>query len=217
MKWTEIRPGFYYAENYFSTEVARKYLIAILSDGEDPVRGFTHPYLRPNRFHAAPKYPVKRYMGYGLYWNPLDYLYHESLPSGERPFEIKDWMHQLGQNVVGELFPQHKKTWKAQSALVNYYTPNSKLGLHVDKEETDLTAPVVGISFGGTCRFFYEDQKGQEQSFLLPGNSVYCFGESARMMKHGVGTTYKNTTSFESVGLLHDKERLSLTFRKVFL
>lgn len=216
MKWTEIRPDFYLAENYFPVEIAKEYLIAILSDGEDPVRGFTHPNLRPNRFHSAPKYPVKKYMGYGLYWNPLDYLYHELLPNGEQPFAIQDWMQELGQNVVGELFPHYKTSWKAEAALVNYYTQNSKMGFHIDKDEEDHEAPVIGISFGGTCRFLYEDESGEEKSFMLQGNSVYCFGGRARLMRHGIGTTYKNTTSAEASGVLKDKERLSITLRKVF-
>lgn len=215
MQWVELRPDFYCAENAFELAEARDHLIAILQRGEDPLRGFQHPDLRPNRFHAAPKYPVKNYMGLGLYWNPLDYLYHPTLPNGATPFPIEPWMKAVAQEVLSDLFPQQLLTWQAQAALVNYYTADSKLGLHVDKEERDHRAPVIGISFGGTCRFYYESEAGEERSFLLPGNSIYCFGERARLMRHGVGTTYKNSLSAESSGLLKDKERLSVTLRKV--
>mgnify|MGYP003393511968 CR=1 FL=1 len=217
MNWVQLRPDFYYAENIWDTQQARDYLSAILRDGEDPLRGFHHPNLKANRFHANPKYPVKRYMGYGHYWNPLDYLYHELQPNGARPWEIPQWMHEISRSILSDLFPQHLPSWQAQSALVNYYTSNSKMGLHVDKEEADHRAPVIGISFGGTCRFLFENDHGEEQSLLLPGNSLYCFGERARLMRHGVGTTYTNTLSPESSGLLGDKERLSVTLRKIFL
>lgn len=210
MKWTELRDGFYLAENVFPLDEARKHLIAILRDGEDPLRGFHHPDLKPNRFHQKPKYPVKCYMGYGHYWNPMDYRYHATLANGATPFLIPPWMQELARQVVSECFPHHLSTWQAQAALVNYYTGDAKMGMHVDKDEADHRAPVIGISFGGTCRFLFEDQ-----AVLIPGNSVYCFGDSARLMRHGVGTTYKNSLSPEASGLLKDKERLSVTLRKI--
>lgn len=215
MLWLSPRPDFYYAPEAFAAPLARDHLIALLKDGEDPARGFHHPDLKPNRFHARPKYPVKKYMCLGLYWNPLDYLYHDALPDGTRPWPIAPWLQELAGQVVGELFPQDLSSWRAQTALVNYYTAGAKMGMHVDKEERDHRAPVIGISFGGTCKFLFEDEHGDEQSFLLPGNSVYCFGGTARMMRHGIGTTYKNTLEASAAGLLQDKERLSVTLRKV--
>jgi alkylated DNA repair dioxygenase AlkB len=214
--WNEVRPGFYVRSDYFPLAMARARLIAILELGSDPQRGFHHPDLRPNRFHAKPKYPVKKYMGLGLYWNPLNYLYEEQLPaSGVPPFAIPRWIAQETADVVSVLFPASARSWQAQAVLVNYYTADSKMSWHVDKEEEDLSAPIVGINFGSSCRFLYEDQHGEEQQFILPGNSVYAFGASARMMRHGVSTVYKNTLSADAVGLLGNKERLNLTVRKV--
>lgn len=214
--WNEVRPGFFFSPDYFPIEEARARLIAILELGEDPQRGFHHPDLRANRFHAKPKYPVKKYMGLGLYWNPLNYLYVDELPGkGMPPFAIPAWINEVTANVVRDLFPAAAATWEPQAVLVNYYTADSKMGLHVDKDEQDLTAPIVGINFGSSCRFQYEDAEGNLSQFILPGNSVYSFGGSARLMRHGVPTICKNTLSWEAVGLLGDKERLNLTIRKV--
>jgi len=210
MSWRAIIPDFYVAEDFLPREVAQSHLLDILRLGEDPVRGFHHPALKPNRFHAKPMYPVDRYMGLGLYWNPLDYLYHNTLPSGAAPHALPGWLRDLGEQIVQECFP-HFVGWKAEAALVNYYRSGRKMGRHVDKEEKDHRAPVVGINFGGTCRFYYHDE-----SFLLPGNSVYVFGESARLMPHGVGAAYQKSLSMESVGILLPGERLNVTLRKVF-
>jgi alkylated DNA repair dioxygenase AlkB len=210
MTWRSIIPGFYVAEDFLPREVAQSHLLDILRLGEAPERGFHHPPLKPNRFHERPMYPVDRYMGLGLYWNPLDYGYHQLLPSGLAPHAIPAWLGDLGLQVVGECFP-HFVGWKADAALVNYYRSGRKMGRHVDKEERDHRAPVVGFNFGSTCRFYYQDE-----SFLLPGNSVYVFGEEARLMPHGVGAPYKKSLSWESVGILTEGERLNITLRKVF-
>jgi alkylated DNA repair dioxygenase AlkB len=86
---------------------------------------------------------------------------------------------------------------------------------HTDKEEEDKLAPVIGVNFGSTCRFYFETEQGEEASFLLPSNSVYVFGGSARQMRHAVGSGRKNTLSPESHGLLASGERLNITVRKV--
>ncbi len=215
MRWRQEREGFYVAEDVLDTNEARERLLEVLKDGEDVSRGFRRPFLRPSRFHDRPQYPVKKYMCYGLYWNPLDYRYLEREPeTGVAPPPVPAWLEVLARQAVDECFPDEAAGWRADTVLVNYYTDASKLGLHVDREEEDL-APVVGLSFGGTCRFLYEDADGGEKSLLLPGNSLYVFGGPARLMRHGVGTVYARSLSFESVGLLQEKERLSLTLRRV--
>ena len=90
------------------------------------------------------------------------------------------------------------------------------MGLHIDKDEEDKVSPVVGLNFGSTCRFFYEDEKGVMQDIRIPGNSIYIFGGSARLMRHGLGSIYSNTLSGGSEEFLQNKERVNLTIRQVF-
>lgn len=210
MKWQERCADFYVAEDYLPREVAQSHLLEILRLGEDKQRGFHHPHLKPNRFHAAPRYPVDHYMGLGLYWDPLDYLYHpRMLHNGLEPWPLPQWLVKLCHEVLAQTFPHHTN-WRAEAALVNYYTTGRKMGRHVDKEEKDHRAPVIGFNFGGTCRFYYNDE-----SFLLPGNYVYVFGDSARLMSHGVGAAYKKSLSWESAGILKEGERINITVRQV--
>ena len=207
-----MRRDFYVAQNFFEREVAQSYLREILELGAHPVKGFHHPNLKPNRFHAQPKYPVSRYMGLGLYWNPLDYLYYPQF-QGQPPHALPLWLQELSTDLAQTHFPHLSFT--PETALVNYYLPDKKMSWHKDKEEEDKLAPVIGVNFGSTCRFYYETEAGEEESFLLPGNSVYIFGDSARQMSHAVGSGRKNTLSPESHGLLASGERLNVTVRKV--
>jgi alkylated DNA repair protein (DNA oxidative demethylase) len=178
------------------------------------VRGFHHPDLRPNRFHKAPKYPVKKFMCLGLYWNPVDYLYHEEIPgAGEKPFPIPSAIHDLAKKILSEFYDW--KHFNPQSVMVNFYTEDSSMGLHVDKDEPDKEAPVIGLNFGSTCRFFYEDARGEMKDLRIPGNSIYIFGKSARLMRHGLGSIYTKTLAPGSEEILKNKERLNLTIRQV--
>ena len=212
MQWIQPRRDFYVAQNFFDREVAQSYLLDILKLGSDPQRGFHHPDLKPNRFHSNPKYPVSSYMGLGLYWNPLDYKYYE-LFNGVKPHPIPVWLSSLCYEIAQLHFPH--RDFSPQAALVNYYRKGKRMSWHTDKEEEDKRAPVIGVNFGSTCRFYFENESGAEESFLLPSNSVYVFGESARQMRHAVGSGRMNTLSLESHGVLSPGERLNITVRKV--
>lgn len=213
MKVLIPRKDFVIVEDYFTREQAAQWLSLMEALGSDALRGFHHPDLRPNRFHQAPKYPVKRFMCLGLYWNPMDYLYHEKLPNGERPLPIPSELIDLARNILDEFY--EGETLVPQSVLVNFYTEDSSMGLHVDKDEPDRQAPVIGLNFGSTCRFFYENEKGEMEDVRIPGNSIYIFGRSARLMRHGLGSIYTKTLSPGSEEFLRNKERVNLTIRQV--
>lgn len=214
MKVYSPRPDFIIVEDYFTQTQAGSWLKSILELGNDETRGFHHPDLRPNRFHKSPKYPVKKFMCLGLYWNPLDYLYYDKIPGkGVSSHPIPLEMKLFSQKVLDEFFPTPH--YEPQSVMVNFYTKDSSMGLHIDKDEPNKEAPIIGINFGSTCRFFYEDENLQMKEVRIPGNSIYIFGRSARLMRHGLGSIYTKTLSLGSENFLNNKERLNLTIRQV--
>jgi alkylated DNA repair dioxygenase AlkB len=214
MKVLTPRTDFVIVEDYFTGEQAAAWIKMILALGDDPIKGFTHPDLRPNRFHKTPKYPVKKFMCLGLYWNPRDYLYYDKIPgTSTRPFPIPVELSDEANKILGLFFPTPE--FRPQTVMVNFYTRDSSMGLHVDKDEPYQEAPIVGLNFGSACRFFYEDETGQMAETRIPGNSVYIFGKSARLMRHGLGSIYSKTLSQGSEQLLGNKERLNLTIRQV--
>ncbi len=215
MRILKPRTDFVIVEDYFSAEQAAEWLDLIMKKGEDPVRGFHHPDVKPNRFHKAPKYPVKKFMCFGLYWNPLDYRYYPVIPEfAAKPFPIPKPVREISSTVLSEIFLW--RDFSPESVLVNFYTEDSSMGLHIDKDEEDQKAPVIGLNFGSTCRFFYEDEHGEMKDARIPGNSLYVFGGEARQMRHGLGSIYAKTLSPGSEGHLKNKERLNLTIRQVY-
>lgn len=215
MKVYSPRKDFIIVEDYFTSEQAAGWLELIARLGEDSERGFHHPDLRPNRFHKAPKYPVKKFMCLGLYWNPMDYLYYDKIPHSKvKAHPIPQDLQKLSALILDEYFPTDNYT--PQSVMVNFYTSDSSMGLHVDKDEPNKIQPIIGLNFGSTCRFFYEDESGEMRDVLIPGNSIYIFGKSARLMRHGLGSIYTKTLAPGSEPFLKKKERVNLTIRQVF-
>ncbi len=214
MKVNSPRKDFIIVEDYFTPEQAAGWLDLITKLGEDPERGFHHPDLRPNRFHKAPKYPVKKFMCLGLYWNPVDYLYWDKIPHSKvKAHPVPELLKELTRHILEEFFPTDN--YQVESVMVNFYTSDSSMGLHVDKDEPNKTQPIIGINFGSTCRFFYEDERGEMKDLRIPGNSIYIFGKSARLMRHGLGSLYTKTLSPGSENFLKNKERVNLTIRQV--
>ncbi len=214
MKAYSPRRDFVIVEDYFTARQAAHWLRLVTELGQDDLRGFHHPELKPNRFHKAPKYPVKKFMCLGLYWNPKDYRYYESIPgAGVAAHPIPEELSALAGLILREYFPV--EDFRPESVMVNFYTADSSMGLHVDKDEPNQEAPIVGLNFGSACRFFFESETGQMQDLRIPGNSVYVFGRSARRMRHGLGSIYAKTLAPGSEDLLGNKERVNLTIRQV--
>ena len=208
------RTDFVIVEDFFTALQAAEWLNEIINLGSDKTRGFHHPDLKPNRFHKAPKYPVKKFMCLGLFWNPLDYRYYEKIPGLDvSPHPIPLKLLNLSEDIINTFYPSDR--YQPQSVMVNYYTENSSMGLHVDKDEDNKEAPIIGLNFGSACRFFYENEKGEMNDVRISGNSIYIFGKSARLMRHGLGSIYTKTLSPGSDSYLKNKERLNLTIRQV--
>jgi alkylated DNA repair protein (DNA oxidative demethylase) len=214
----KVEDDFYFIPNYFSSSEQQCLVKKMINLGIDPIRGFHSPDLKPHRFNPKPKYPVKKYMCLGLYWNPLDYLYYDYIPKHHVVCHpIEDDLKLISEKVIKLTFPVWEKTYKPEAILVNYYLQKDKMGWHTDKEERDLKAPVIGISLGSEARFQYENKKGEKKNILLPSGSIYVFAESARLMRHSIAHVYTKTLPEYLKELLAPGERISLTIRKVFV
>ncbi len=88
------------------------------------------------------------------------------------------------------------------------------MSLHQDKDEQDNCFPVVGLSLGSTAKFYFEDSSKQMKEILIPDRSLYLFGDSMRLMRHGIKNVLSRTLP-DFYDQLKNKERLSFTLRKV--
>jgi len=99
-----------------------------------------------------------------------------------------------------------------QACLVNWYDPQAKMGLHVDRDERDFTAPVVSISLGDDAWFRVGGLKRGDptERLLLKSGDVIVLGGPARLVYHGVDRILPGTSD-----LLEKPGRINLTLRRV--
>jgi alkylated DNA repair protein (DNA oxidative demethylase) len=86
------------------------------------------------------------------------------------------------------------------------------MGLHQDRDERDLGAPVVSLSLGDTCLFRIGGTKRSDPTRslrLASGDAVVLAGE-ARLAFHGVDRIMPGTST-----LLPEGGRINLTLRRV--
>lgn len=105
-----------------------------------------------------------------------------------------------------------------QACLVNYYEPGARMGLHQDRDEDDLAAPVVSISLGDTCLFRIGGTKRRDptRSIKLSSGDVVVLGGEARLVFHGVDRIYSGTSALLREWF-PDGGRINLTLRRVTL
>jgi alkylated DNA repair protein (DNA oxidative demethylase) len=79
-----------------------------------------------------------------------------------------------------------------EACLINFYADDARMGLHQDKDETDLAAPVLSISLGNTCLFRVGGLSRKEPtgSFKLSSGDIVVIGGEGRLAFHGVDKIY---------------------------
>jgi len=96
------------------------------------------------------------------------------------------------------------------ACLINQYEPGAKLSLHQDKDELDLSAPIVSVSLGLPAVFLFGGAKRSDKTrrVQLAHGDVVVWGGPARLFYHGV-LPLKNG-HHPALG----RYRINLTFRK---
>ncbi|MBA3448384.1 MAG: alpha-ketoglutarate-dependent dioxygenase AlkB [Pseudaminobacter sp.] len=99
-----------------------------------------------------------------------------------------------------------------EACLVNFYTDAAKMGLHQDRDEAELAAPVVSVSLGDACLFRVgqTSRDGATRSFRLESGDIVILGGEGRLCFHGVDRIYPGTSA-----LLKNGGRINLTLRRV--
>ena len=136
----------------------------------------------------------------------------------------RGYRYQSTHPLTGELWPaippQLLTIWNEiagyekppEACLVNFYADDAKMGLHQDKDEKDLGAPVVSISLGNSCLFRIggNDRADKTSSLKLASGDIVILGGDGRLCFHGVDRIYPGTST-----LLKSGGRINLTLRRV--
>ena len=108
--------------------------------------------------------------------------------------------------------------WPAppQAALINHYRPGARMGLHIDRDEEDMRAPILSISLGCDALFRIggPSRSGPTVSLRLRDGDILLMAGDSRRCYHGIDRIYPAT------GRLPDamgEGRINITLRRVTL
>jgi DNA oxidative demethylase len=165
-------------------------------------------------------------------------LYRATMPRTGKPMSVRmtnlgplGWISDITGYRYGDLHPETGKPWVAipetlldlwrevsgypappQACLVNWYEASSRLGLHIDADETARDAPVVSVSLGSRALFRLggENRSDPTSSMRLASGDVVILGGRSRRAYHGVDRIYPGSST-----LIPGGGRINLTLRRV--
>lgn len=96
--------------------------------------------------------------------------------------------------------------------LINLYRDGARMGLHQDRDEADVTWPVLSVSLGDDAlfRIGHVTRGGSTESVWLRSGDVLVMGGAARLVHHGVDRVRAGSST-----LLDGGGRINLTLRVV--
>jgi DNA oxidative demethylase len=174
----EIAPGAFHLPDWLSVGEQDHLANACVEWGKPP-GGLRHVKVRNGEMSVET-------MCLGWHWLPYRYsrICEDTDQSPVKPFP--QWLGDLGRRAV------HDATglddYKPDVALINWYAPTAKMGLHQDKDERSL-APVVSLSIGDPCIFRFGNSENRSRPWTdieLRSGDLFVFGGPSRMAFHGV-------------------------------
>lgn len=161
-------------------------------------------YYRP-KFKG--KFPMNlRMTCLGKHWNPVDNKYYDRRIDHDdhKVKALPNTITNIVKKVALDAFPKHIPEWDI--GVINLYdaaTANGKpatLGMHRDNSESKETLasghPVGSISLGASCTFMIGRTREPEKEIELEDGDVLLFGNSARLIYHGVKNVKGSRANF---------------------
>jgi alkylated DNA repair protein (DNA oxidative demethylase) len=165
-------------------------------------------------------------------------FYRPVMPKSGKPFSVEEtnfgtlgWVSDMAGYRYQPCHPATGQAWPAipaslvalwdaathcpaspECCLVNLYRGAARMGLHQDRDERALDAPVLSLSLGDDAIFRIGGtaRRGQTQSLKLRSGDLVMFGGPARLAFHGIDRVAAGTSRLVPGG-----GRLNLTLRRV--
>lgn len=134
------------------------------------------------------------------------YRYQAAHPETGAPWPpIPDVLLAAWRDLAGYAHPP-------EACLINHYDESARMGLHQDRDEEDLAAPVVSLSLGdtGLFRIGGTTRNAPTRSVRLASGDALVLGGAARLAFHGVDRILPGTST-----VLPEGGRINLTLRRV--
>jgi alkylated DNA repair protein (DNA oxidative demethylase) len=166
------------------------------------------PFYRPVMPQSGKPFSVEETNFGSLGWlsDASGYRYVREHPVTHRPWPaIPDALLRLWAETAGFAAPP-------ECCLVNLYREGARMGLHQDRDEAALDAPVLSVSLGDDALFRIggTSRRGPTRSVRLGSGDVIVFGGPARLAFHGIDRVVAGTS-----GLVPGGGRINLTLRRV--
>jgi DNA oxidative demethylase len=151
----------------------------------------------------------------GWHWRPYRYTRTADDVNGARPAPLPDWLIELGRSALADAYgdPAAARVYTPDTALINFYDGDARMGMHQDKDER-VDAPVVSLSVGDSCVFRFGNTATRTRPYTdveLASGDLFVFGGPSRFAYHGVPRVHPGTGE-PAVGLAGG--RLNLTLRE---
>lgn len=133
------------------------------------------------------------------------YRYEPRHPETAKPWPaIPPMLLEAWERLADSAFPP-------DACLVNFYGPKAHMGLHQDRDEKDLSAPILSVSLGASCLFRLGDEMrgGPTQSVALHAGDALVLSGPSRLCFHGVDKILPTPASKLAGGA-----RINLTLRR---
>lgn len=178
---TELGPGAVHLPGWLDLSGQRRLVTAYRewSAGPVPVRAAVLPGGHPMSV---------RMVCLGWHWQPYRYTRTADDVNGARVLDFPDWLADLGRGVLADAYDEPAPDYRPDTALVNWYDPGAKMGMHQDKDEV-AADPVVSLSIGdsGVFRFGNTANRGKPYTdVVLASGDAVVFGRESRFAYHGV-------------------------------
>ncbi|GAA3638113.1 alpha-ketoglutarate-dependent dioxygenase AlkB [Kineosporia mesophila] len=202
----ELAPGAYWVPGWLTLE-QQAWIVARFrewADGPVPLRGAV-----VNGHEMSVKTVCL-----GWHWRPYQYTREAVDVNGSRVLDFPDWMVRLGRRALAEATGDLPagETYTPDTALVNYYDQQARMGMHQDRDEAALD-PVVSLSIGDTCRFRFGNTENRGRPYEdidLASGDLFVFGGPSRLAHHGIPKVYPGTAP-DGCGL--GRGRINITMR----
>jgi alkylated DNA repair protein (DNA oxidative demethylase) len=166
---------------HWLTPVEQRALVERFREWARPPAGLRHPRVPTGHLMSVQSVCL------GWHWQPYAYSRTADDTDGAPVKPMPPELVALARRAVDDVGAPESR-FDPDAAIVNFYGPGARLGLHQDGEEPS-DAPVVTISLGDTCIFRLagtDRRTGPFTDVRLRSGDLLVFGGSNRRIYHGV-------------------------------
>ncbi|MEU6344020.1 alpha-ketoglutarate-dependent dioxygenase AlkB [Streptomyces sp. NPDC046977] len=203
----EVAPGAVHVPGWLDLDEQRRLVTACRAWATGPV---------PMRHTRLPQGGVMSVLTVcvGWHWQPYRYTRTAGDVNGARVAEFPGWLAEMGRRALVDAYrdPAAGDGYAPDTALVNFYDADARMGMHQDKDERSA-APVVSLTVGDSCVFRFGNTENRNRPWTdleLASGDLFVFGGPSRFAYHGV-TRILPGTGDPATGLTAG--RLNITMR----